>query len=106
MKRNVTNWLPIVDYCIAHTGNFTEDESMQLESYAGDAENLTDSVKKVNITAFVLKYSITDVYPLTAILSNLLYSEDSDFNKELAVTEFSSLLEYCYNSGSGPLGEI
>lgn len=55
-------------------------------------ENLTDSVKKVNITAFVLKYSITDVYPLTAILSNLLYSEDSDFNKELAVTEFSSLL--------------
>ncbi len=92
LKRNENKWIPIVNYCISHAGNFTEDESMQLESYAGDAENLIDSVKKVNITAFVLKYSITDLYPLTAILSNLLYSEDSNFNKELAVTQFSSLL--------------
>jgi pimeloyl-ACP methyl ester carboxylesterase len=92
IKRNVNHWTPIVNYCISHAGNFTEDESMQLESYAGEAEKLIDSVKKVNLTAFVLKYSITDVYPLTAILSNLLYSEDSNFNKELAVTQFSSSL--------------
>jgi pimeloyl-ACP methyl ester carboxylesterase len=92
LKRKELKWQPIVGYCLTHQGNFTEDESMQLEKYAGDAENLVDSVKKVHITRFVLKYSITDSYPLTAILSNLLYSEDSNFNKELAVTEFSSLL--------------
>jgi Predicted hydrolases or acyltransferases (alpha/beta hydrolase superfamily) len=92
LNRKESKWKPIVDYCLAHAGNFSEDESMQLEKYAGYAENLVDSVNKVNIVSFVLKYSITDVYPLTAILSNLLYSEDSKFNKELAVTQFSSLL--------------
>jgi pimeloyl-ACP methyl ester carboxylesterase len=92
LNRKESKWRPIVDYCLAHAGNFSEDESMQLEKYAGDAENLVDSVNKVNIVSFILKYSITDVYPLTAILSNLLYSEDSNFNKELAVTQFSSSL--------------
>lgn len=92
LKRNENKWVPIINYCLTHQGNFSEDESMQLEKYAGDAENLIDSVKKVNLVSFVLKYSITDVYPLTAILSNLLYSEDSNFNKELSVTQFSSLL--------------
>ncbi len=92
LKRNENKWVPIINYCLTHRGNFSEDESMQLEKYAGDAENLIDSVKKVNLVSFVLKYSITDVYPLTAILSNLLYSEDSNFNKELAVAQFSSLL--------------
>src|SRR5664279_5370155 len=92
LRRNVNKWVPIINYCLTHQGNFSEDESMQLEKYAGDAENLIDSVKKVNLVSFVLKYSITDVYPLTAILSNLLYSEDSNFNKELSVTQFSSLL--------------
>ncbi len=92
LKSKEFQWMPIINYCLSHQGNFSEDESMQLEKYAGDAENLIDSVKKVNITNFILRYSITDVYPLTAIVSNLLYSEDSNFNKELAVSEFSSLL--------------
>ncbi len=92
LNRKESKWKPIVDYCLAHSGNFSEDESMQLEKYAGDAENLVDSVKKVNITNFILRYAIKDAYPLTAILSNLLYSEDSNFNKELAVTQFSSSL--------------
>ena len=92
LRRKVYQWVPIINYCLAHQGNFSEDESMQLEKYAGDAENLIDSVKKVNITSFILRYAITDEYPLTSILSNLLYSEDSNFNKELAVTQFSSLL--------------
>jgi pimeloyl-ACP methyl ester carboxylesterase len=35
---------------------------------------------------------ISDKYPLTAMLTNLIYSEDSNFNKELAVTQFSSSL--------------
>jgi pimeloyl-ACP methyl ester carboxylesterase len=92
LKRKENKWIPIVNYCLTHQGNFSEDESMQLEKFAGDAENLVDSVKKVNLTSFIVRYSITDVYPLTAILSNLLYSEDSNFNKELAVTQFSSSL--------------
>jgi pimeloyl-ACP methyl ester carboxylesterase len=91
-KRNVDKWQPIVLYCIAHQGNFTFEESQQLESYASKAETYIDSVKYVSVFSEVLKYAIADKYPLTAILSNLLYSEDSNFNKELATTQFSSSL--------------
>jgi pimeloyl-ACP methyl ester carboxylesterase len=91
-KRNVDKWQPIVSYCIAHQGNFTFEQSQQLESYASEAETYIDSVKYISIFSEVLKYAIADKYPLTAILSNLLYSEDSNFNKELAKTQFSSSL--------------
>jgi len=91
-KRYVNKWQPIVMYCVAHQGNFTFEQSQQLESYAAEAENYIDSVKYVSIVSEVLKYAIADKYPLTAILSNLLYSEDSNFNKELAKTQFSSSL--------------
>jgi pimeloyl-ACP methyl ester carboxylesterase len=91
-KRNVDKWQPIVSYCIDHQGNFTFEQSQQLESYASEAETYIDSVKYVSIFSEVLKYAIADKYPLTAILSNLLYSEDSNFNKELAKTQFSSSL--------------
>ena len=63
-----------------------------METYASESENYIDSIKYVNIVSQVLKYAITDKYPLTAMLSNLLYSEDSNFNKELAKTQFSSSL--------------
>lgn len=91
-KRNIEKWQPIIDYCLSHKGNFTFEESQQLETYASDAENYIDSVRHVNIVSKVLEYAISDKYPLTAMLTNLLYSEDSDFNKELAVSEFSSSL--------------
>ena len=90
--RNVGIWQPVISYCNAHQGNFSLEESQQLEKYATDAEDYIDSIKHINIVTEVLKYAITDKYPLTAILSNLLYSEDSNFNKELAVTQFSSSL--------------
>jgi pimeloyl-ACP methyl ester carboxylesterase len=92
-KKNVSNWTPIVSYCIKHAGNFSLEESQQLETYATQAENYIDSLKHINIVNLVLKYSIPDKIPLTAVLSNLLYSEDSDFNKELAVTQFSTSLK-------------
>jgi pimeloyl-ACP methyl ester carboxylesterase len=92
-RRNVDDWETIVSYCNTHTGNFNLEESQQLEKYATEAEGLIDSVKKINIPSLLLKYSIADKYPLTAILSNLLYSEDSDFNKELASAQFSSALK-------------
>jgi pimeloyl-ACP methyl ester carboxylesterase len=91
-KRNINNWMPIISYCKSHKGNFSLEESMQLENYATEAENYVDSINHINMVTQVLKYTITDKYPLTAILSNLLFSEDSNFNKELAVKQFSSSL--------------
>jgi len=91
-NKNVEKWLPIISYCNSHTGNFSIEESQQLGSYASEAENYVDSINHINIVNQVLKYSITNKYPVTAILSNLLYSEDSNFNKELAIKQFSSSL--------------
>jgi pimeloyl-ACP methyl ester carboxylesterase len=91
-ERNSDKWQPIISYCLSHKGNFSLEESQQLETYASEAENYIDSIRHVNIVKKVLEYAITDKYPLTAMLSNLLFSEDSNFNKELAVTEFSSSL--------------
>jgi pimeloyl-ACP methyl ester carboxylesterase len=91
-NRYVEEWQPIISYCTAHEGNFSFEESQQLEKYAQEAENYIDSIKHIDMTDQVLKYAISDKYPLTAILSNLLYSEDSNFNKELAMAEFSSSL--------------
>jgi pimeloyl-ACP methyl ester carboxylesterase len=91
-KINVVNWDPILSYCNTHTGKFVFEESQQLEDYATAAETYIDSVKQINMVTLILKYSISNDYPLTAMLLNLLYSEDSNFNKELAVTQFSSSL--------------
>ncbi len=91
-KRHVDKWKPIISYCNIHTGNFNIEESQQLEDYASVAENYIDSIKYVNYFSQVLKYAVTDKYPLTAMLSNLIYLEDSNFNKELAISQFSSSL--------------
>ena len=89
---NIDKWTPILNYCEAHKGNFSFEESQQLEIYSTDAENYIDSIKHINIVSQVLRYMISDKYPLTAMLTNLIYSEDSNFNKELAVTQFSTSL--------------
>ena len=91
-NRNIDKWQPIINYCLVHKGNFSFEESQQLETYAADSEDLMDSVIHVNYVKKVLEYAVTDKYPLSAMVSNLLYSEDSNFNKELAVTQFSSSL--------------
>ena len=91
-NRNIDKWTPILNYCEAHKGNFSFEESQQLEIYSTDAENYIDSIKHINIVSQVLRYMISDRYPLTAMLTNLIYSEDSNFNKELAVTQFSTSL--------------
>jgi pimeloyl-ACP methyl ester carboxylesterase len=91
-KINVDKWNPIISYCNYHTGNFSLSESMQLESYATEAEDYIDSINHINYASIILKYAIKDKYPLTAILVNYLYSENSDINTELAKTEFSDVL--------------
>jgi pimeloyl-ACP methyl ester carboxylesterase len=91
-KRNVAGWQPIISYCTAHRGNFSLEESQQLEKYAAEAENYIDSIKHISTVSQVLKYAVADKIPLSATLSNLLYSEDSNFNKEIAVAQFSTSL--------------
>ena len=92
-NRHVSEWQPIINYCLSHSGNFNLEESQQLEQYAAEAENYIDSINHINIATQVFRYTIPDKYPLTAILSNLMYSEDSNFIKELAVTNFSPALK-------------
>jgi pimeloyl-ACP methyl ester carboxylesterase len=91
-NRNISNWSPIVSYCNSHKGNFSLEESQQFETYATQAENYIDSIKHISVVNLILKYSIPDKIPLTAVLCNLLYTEDSNFNKELAVAQFSTSL--------------
>lgn len=92
-NRNVDKWEPIIKYCNSHTGNFTFEESQLLESYASDAEEYIDSVKYYSVVSEVFKYAIPNKFPVTAMLSNLLFSEDSNFNNELSVTRFSESLK-------------
>ena len=71
---------------------FSLEESQKLQSYASKAEGYIDSVNKIDLVLTVLKHSVSDKLPLTAIVFNLLYSEDSDFNKEIAHASFSESL--------------
>jgi pimeloyl-ACP methyl ester carboxylesterase len=92
LNRNTENWDPIISYCKAHKGNFSFEESQQLESYGVKAEKYMDSVVTYSILYEVLKYAISNDYPVTAMASNLIFSEDSNFNNEIAVTAFSNSL--------------
>lgn len=91
-NEHVKQWEKIIRYCIRHTGNFSLEESQQLETFAVNAESYIDSARSVNIVGTVLDHAVTDKSPITSILVNLLYSEDSDFNKELATSNFSDSL--------------
>jgi pimeloyl-ACP methyl ester carboxylesterase len=91
-NRNSKYWEPIISYCNAHTGNFSLEESQQLEKYSAEAEAYIDSIKKVSVFYLLTKYAIPDKLPLSSLLVNLIYSDDSDFNIELSKTQFSSLL--------------
>lgn len=92
-KKHVSEWQPIINYCSSHTGNFSLEESQQLGQYATDAEKYIDSINHINIATQIFRYTIPDKYPLTAILSNLLYNEDSNFNRELSIANFSPVLK-------------
>jgi pimeloyl-ACP methyl ester carboxylesterase len=90
--KNLDKWNPIIRYCNIHSGNFNFEESQQLESYASEAETYIDSVQSFSIFSQLLIYAIPNHYPVTAMAGNLIFSEDSNFNKELAVTQFSDAL--------------
>ncbi len=89
---NTDKWTPIIEYCNQHTGNFTFEESNQLNAYASDAETYFDEVIKTDFIEILKGNAIKYNWPLTSILLNQKYSSKADFNKDLAKTEFSSTL--------------
>lgn len=92
LNKHTTEWNTIITYCNSHTGNFTFEESSQLESYAADAETFIDEVHQFDYLAAIKGEIISDKLPLTSIIFNYLYSANASFNKDLAKTEFSSSL--------------
>jgi pimeloyl-ACP methyl ester carboxylesterase len=92
LNKNKAQWEEIVSYCNTHTGNFSYEESEQLESYAGEAESYFDQVIEFDIMELVRQNAVKYKWPLTSMLMNYLYSSEAGFNRELAKTQFSSLL--------------
>ncbi len=92
LNRNTDGWKTIIDYCNNHTGNFTFEESVQLTSYAEDAETYFEKVKEINLAALIDYDPVQYGWPVTSILFNLSYSSNAGFNRNLAITEFSSKL--------------
>jgi pimeloyl-ACP methyl ester carboxylesterase len=92
LNKNTSEWNEIISYCNGHIGNFSYDESEQLETYAGDAETYFSVVKKFDIRQIIEEYAVKDDWPLTSILFNYLYSEEAGFNNDLHHTEFSTSL--------------
>jgi pimeloyl-ACP methyl ester carboxylesterase len=96
LNKNRVQWEEIVAYCNAHTGNFSYEESKQLEDYAADAETYFDEVPQVDLWALIRKNSIRYNWPLTSMLVNYRYSSKAGFNRELMKTVFSSSLNKVY----------
>jgi len=92
LNKNIDKWNTILSYCDTHTGNFTAGEINQLGTYASEAETYMDEVQPFDYLSAIRNETIRDNLPLTSMLFNLLYSEDADFNKVLAKTEFSTSL--------------
>jgi pimeloyl-ACP methyl ester carboxylesterase len=92
LNQNRTQWEEIVAYCNAHTGNFSYEESEQLESYAGEAETYFDEVIEFDIKKLIRENAVRYKWPLSSMLMNYLYSAAADFNRDLFTDEFSSTL--------------
>ncbi|MCX6237162.1 MAG: alpha/beta hydrolase [Bacteroidia bacterium] len=91
-NKNTDKWTPIINYCNTHTGNFTFEESNQLSAYASDAETYFNRVKKMDLFALLKASPVKNDWPVTSIVFNLNYSSSASFNRDLAKTEFSSVL--------------
>ena len=92
LNKNLSFWNGIVGYCNAHTGNFTFEESLELESYAEDAEAQIAETENFDIMDWIKSNAIAEQVPITSVLVNYLYSSQSDLNKQLHDAEFSSSL--------------
>lgn len=92
LNRNIKHWSGIVAYCNEHPGNFSYDESVQLETYAADAENYISNVVRVDLWSIIRKNAIKYHWPLTSMFVNYRYSSNAAINKDLGKLEFSSSL--------------
>ena len=92
INKNRIQWEEIIAYCNAHPGNFSYEESRQLEDYAGDAESFFDEVTQIDLWSLIRHNAVRYKWPLTSMLVNYRYSLHAGFNKELAKTELSSSL--------------
>jgi len=92
LNNHTDEWNVIIDYCNSHKGNFTFEESYQLEDYAADAETYIQDVKQIDLIPIIKEYTLKYNLPLTSYLFNYLYSLNAGFNEDLAKTEFSSKL--------------
>jgi pimeloyl-ACP methyl ester carboxylesterase len=92
LNLNKSKWEEIVSYCNTHTGNFSLDESGQMETYAENAETYINGVTQIDTWVLFRNNAVKYNWPLTSMLMNYLYSSEAGFNKELAQTEFSSSL--------------
>lgn len=93
VKRNhIEEWDEIIGYCNSHPGNFTFEESNELVKYATHAEDYIDDVTKIKYLKILIGKSVSDHYPVTSMIVNLLFSGKADINKEIAKQEFSTSL--------------
>jgi pimeloyl-ACP methyl ester carboxylesterase len=92
LNRNVGEWNRIIDYCKSHTGNFSLKESLELDKYATEAEEYIPGINQMKYAELVIKYAARNKIPLTSVLSNLLYTSNSDLIEEIAKKEFSTSL--------------
>ncbi len=90
---HVREWNKIVSWCESHPGNYTPDESLELEDLASKAESYIPQVTKVNFFTLAASIVLKDKLPLTSILSNYLSSENSNLVKEISGKEFTSVLK-------------
>jgi pimeloyl-ACP methyl ester carboxylesterase len=91
LNKNTDQWTPIVSFCLAHTGNFSNEELTQLYSYAGTAETLFNEVKELSVIEMAENYTTND-FPVTSGMMNYLYTSNDDVNDELEKTQFTSVL--------------
>jgi pimeloyl-ACP methyl ester carboxylesterase len=92
LGKHTADWQPIVAYCQAHSGNFTFEESTQLNTCAHHAETYFEEVKKVDVLGIARHDAIQYDLPITSFAINNLFSDNAPFNQQLAKTEFTSVL--------------
>ena len=92
LSKHVKEWQEIVTWCTDHPGNFTLDQSMQMETFAGAAETYLDEVTQIDPVASNLGIALKEHWPLTSMLMNYLYSSNAAFIKDLYKTAFTSQL--------------
>lgn len=90
--KNTDSWRTIIEYCNSHRGDFTFEESNQLNAYAAEAETYFAKVEKINLATIMDEDPIRFDWPITSILANQNYSQSAAFNRDLQKTEFSSKL--------------